>query len=166
MSDFKVGDRVWAQATVQRIDGKSLRLTFDDDWTLWFLASDCRPVEPVIKECLTTESDSPEILDSSSDPIKVGDVVRLKTDEPYKVPLIVKEFISDSVLCRSECGRRSAWAAFTNLELIERRDPQVYMKQAIREVLLSEVFMPAFAAAFMKTPIPIPFVDLNEGGDQ
>jgi len=69
VSEFKVGDKVWAQATVQHIDGKSLRLTFYDDWTLWFLASDCRPVEPVIKECLTTKPNCSEIPNSSSDPI-------------------------------------------------------------------------------------------------
>jgi hypothetical protein len=58
---YKIGDKVWAKATVKHIDGKSLRLTFDDDWTLWFFASDCRPVEP---------SNSPGILDSSSEPMR------------------------------------------------------------------------------------------------
>jgi len=85
---------------------------------------------------------------------KIGDVVRLKTDEPYKVPLIVKEFLSDSVRCKSECGRRCAWAAIADLELIERRDPQADMKQAIREVLLSDEFMTMFAAAFLSASVP------------
>jgi hypothetical protein len=99
VSEFKVGDKVWVQATVERIEGENLRLTFCADWTLWFWASDCRPVEPpskkptlgqklaeqalkgiwaandavngtpVIKESLTTEPNCPEIPDSSSDPI-------------------------------------------------------------------------------------------------
>jgi hypothetical protein len=78
VSSFKVGDKVWAQATVQSIDGESLRLTFEDDWTLWFLASDCRPVEPepVIKKSLTTESEStseryrePTLADLADGPI-------------------------------------------------------------------------------------------------
>jgi hypothetical protein len=59
--NYKVGDEVWAKATVKHIDGGSLRLTFQDDWTLWFLASDCRPVEP---------SNSPKIPDSSSEPMR------------------------------------------------------------------------------------------------
>ena len=84
---------------------------------------------------------------------KIGDVVRLKTDEPYKVPLIVKEFLFDSVRCKSECGRRCAWAAIADLELIERRDPQADMKQVIREVLLSDEFMTAFAAAFCSATV-------------
>jgi hypothetical protein len=85
---------------------------------------------------------------------KIGDVVRLKADEPYKVPLIVKEFLSDSVRCKSECGRRCAWAAIADLELIERRDPQADIKKAIREVLLSDEFMTAFAAAFLSATVP------------
>ena len=106
MSNYKVGDEVWAKATIKHIDGKSLRLTFQDDWTLWFLASDCRPVEPApkeptrgqklaertmkaiwaandavngtpaIKESLTTEPSLSEIPNSSSDPLAVGDAVR------------------------------------------------------------------------------------------
>lgn len=61
MSEFKVGNKVWAKATIKHIDGESLRLTFYDDWTLWLLASDCRPVEPV---------NSPKILDSSIEPMR------------------------------------------------------------------------------------------------
>jgi hypothetical protein len=60
---YKIGDKVWAKATVKHIDGKSLRLTFDDDWTLWFFASDCRPVEP---------ANCPEIPDSSIESMRAA----------------------------------------------------------------------------------------------
>jgi hypothetical protein len=70
---------------------------FGGNWTLWLSLSDCRPVEPlaveactktandqlrqslmdypfgeppVIKDCLTTESNSPKIPDSSSEPMR------------------------------------------------------------------------------------------------
>ena len=73
MSKFKKGDRVWVHATVQCVDGKRLRLTFDDDWTLWFLASDCQPVEPlVVKDSLATEFNDPEIPDSSSEQMRAA----------------------------------------------------------------------------------------------
>jgi hypothetical protein len=75
VSKFKVGDEVWAKATIKHIDGESLRLTFNDDWTLWFLASDCRPVEP---------ANSSEILDSSSDPLLLGDAVELQSNNVWR----------------------------------------------------------------------------------
>ena len=86
---------------------------------------------------------------------KIGDVVRLKTDEPERLPLILKEFDGNGAMFRSECGRRCTWAAFCDVELIERRDPKAELQQAIREVLLSDEFLTAFAAAWMKTPIPM-----------
>lgn len=86
---------------------------------------------------------------------KIGDVVRLKTDEPERLPLIIKEYDGNGAMCRSECGQRCTWAAFSDLELITRPDPHADIKQAIREVLLSDEFMTAFAAAWMKTPLPL-----------
>ena len=97
---------------------------------------------------------------------KIGDVVRLKTDGPERLPLIVKEFDGDGVLCRSECGRRCTWAAFADVELIERRDPKAELQQAIREVLLSDEFMKAFAAAWMKTPLPMSMQYDNRDGER
>jgi hypothetical protein len=85
---------------------------------------------------------------------KIGDIVRLKNEKPERLPLIVKEFRGDIMLCRSELGTRSTWATFAEVELIERRDPQADMKQAIREVLLSDEFMKAFAAAFCSATVP------------
>ena len=60
MSEFKVGDTVWVKATVADARGERVQFLFGGNWTLWLPSSDCRPVEP---------SNSPKILDSSSDPI-------------------------------------------------------------------------------------------------
>ena len=88
---------------------------------------------------------------------KIGDVVRLKTDGPDKLSLTLRCFdLTDgTVLCMSECSRRITWVKTWELELVNRPDPQADIKQAIREVLLSDEFMKAFAAAFMKTPLPM-----------
>jgi hypothetical protein len=47
------------------------------------------------------------------------------------------------------------WVSPYSCELVHRHDPQADLIQAIREVLLSDEFMKAFAAAWMKTPLPI-----------
>jgi uncharacterized protein YodC (DUF2158 family) len=81
---------------------------------------------------------------------KIGDVVRLKTDGPGKLSLTLKCFdaTDGTVLCKSECSRRTTWVETRELELVHRPDPQADIKQAIRDVLLSDEFMTAFAAAF------------------
>ena len=86
---------------------------------------------------------------------KVGDVVRFKTDEPGRLPLIVRDSEGEFLHCSSECKRRRATSHFSDLELVNRPDPQADLKQAIRDVLLSDEFMAAFAAAWRKTPIPM-----------
>ena len=88
---------------------------------------------------------------------KIGDVVRLKTDGPDKLSLTLRCFdLTDgTVLCMSECSRRITWVKTWELELVNRPDPQADIKQAIREVLLSDEFLTKFAAAFIKTPLPI-----------
>ena len=91
---------------------------------------------------------------------KIGDVVRLKSDNDEKPNSVVRsiyldsEKVSSEAFCVSECGKRIFWALSSNLELVNRPDPQADLKQAIREVLLSEEFMAAFAAAFMVAPFP------------
>ena len=86
---------------------------------------------------------------------QIGDVVRLKSDGPDRLKLIVRDIdLTDGqILCRSECSNRIRWADSEELKLVHRPDPQADIKQAIREVLLSDDFMKAFAAAWMKTPI-------------
>ena len=86
---------------------------------------------------------------------KIGDVVRFKTDEPGRLPLVVRDTEGEFLHCKSECERRRAVSHSNKFELVNRPDPQADLKQAIRDVLLSDEFMTAFAAAFMKTPIPI-----------
>ena len=86
---------------------------------------------------------------------KIGDVVRLKTDEPGRLPLIVRDVEGDFLHCSSECERRRTTVHFPDAELVHRPDPQADLIQAIREVLLSDEFMTAFAAAWMKTPSPM-----------
>ena len=92
---------------------------------------------------------------------KIGDVVRLKDDSFTRLDLIVRGLFTKvlhesdrEAFCVSDCGQRILWAKFDQLELVNRPDPQADLKQAIREVLLSEEFMAAFAAAWMKTPLP------------
>jgi hypothetical protein len=85
---------------------------------------------------------------------KIGNVVRLKTDSPERLRLIVRSIDSDCLECTSECERRRVISHGDNFELVERPDPQADMKQAIREVLLSDEFMTAFAAAFLSATVP------------
>ena len=86
---------------------------------------------------------------------KIGDVVRLKKDEPERLNLVLVKFDGQGAFGVSDCGRRRTWAAFEDCELVNRPDPQADLQQAIREVLLSDEFMTKFAAAWMKTPLPI-----------
>ncbi len=86
---------------------------------------------------------------------KIGDVVRLKKDEPERLNLVLVKFDGQGAFGVSECGRRRTWAAFEDCELVHRPDPQADLQQAIREVFLSDEFMKAFAAAWMKTPLPL-----------
>jgi len=85
---------------------------------------------------------------------EIGDVVRLKTDSPKRLKLIVRSIDSDRLECTSECERRRVISHGDDFELVERPDPQADMKQAIREVLLSDEFMTAFAAAFFSATVP------------
>ena len=99
---------------------------------------------------------------------QIGDVVRLKSDGPDKLKMIVRniDLTDGQILCRSECSNRIMWASPLSLELAHRPDPQADIKQAIREVLLSDEFMTAFAAAWMKTPIPLAMQYDNRDGQR
>ena len=84
---------------------------------------------------------------------KIGDVVRVKTDDADSLHLVVRseEFRRTGrlpiALCVSECGKRIKWSAYEEMELVDRPDPQADIKQVIMDVLLSDEFMAAFAAA-------------------
>ena len=86
---------------------------------------------------------------------RIGDVVRIK-NKVELVDLIVRDIAQGFYKCVSTCGYFEYSKAACDLELVNRPDPQADIKQAIREVLLSDEFMKAFAAAWMKTPLPIP----------
>jgi len=77
VSSFKVGDKVWVLCEVTTKaknpfgDGspKSTAVVYGPV-SFRAMTKDCRPVEPpVVKDSFTTESNSPKILDSSSDTI-------------------------------------------------------------------------------------------------
>jgi hypothetical protein len=82
---------------------------------------------------------------------KIGDCVRRKGDGPDKEKLIIRHFAKGDFLAISENGNRVAWLKERDIELIE---PAINdLKQAIREVLLSDELLAAFARAWMKTPV-------------
>ena len=86
----------------------------------------------------------------------IGDRVRFKHDASEITVLVVRATLGHAgLLCVSECGRRVAWAQPDEVDLDHRPGPTAKdeIKQAIREVLLSEEFLAAFAAAWLKTPI-------------
>ena len=104
---------------------------------------------------------------------KIGDVVRVRDDSLTRLDVIIRGLFTKvfhesdrEAFCVSDCGQRIFWAKFDQIELVNRPDPQADIKQAIREVLLSDEFMEAFAAAWMRTPLPITFVDPIDGGNQ
>ena len=85
---------------------------------------------------------------------RIGDVVRIK-NKVELVDLIVRDIAQGFYKCVSTCGYFEYSKAACDLELVNRPDPQADIKQAIREVLLSDEFLAKFAAAWMKTPLPI-----------
>lgn len=77
---------------------------------------------------------------------KINDRVRLKHDNKENPSLTVRSEVGGQrFLCISDCGQRMVWACDRELELVERNTD---LKQAIREVLLSEDFLEEFAKAF------------------
>lgn len=76
---------------------------------------------------------------------KINDRVRLKHDNKENPSLTVRSDVGGQrFLCISDCGQRMAWAGEHELELVERNFD---LKQAIREVLLGDEFLAAFAGA-------------------
>lgn len=120
-------------------------------------ASDCRPVEPaakestpaqklaertmkaiwaandsvngtpVIKECLTTESNSPEIPDSSSKLLRVGDAVRFvwPGHKHHRAKGVVKSITKEDgeYLFESDCGQFGGWFSSDQIERLNQVDP-------------------------------------------
>lgn len=87
---------------------------------------------------------------------RIGDRIRFKHDASEITFLVDRATLGHAgLLCISECGKRVAWAQPDEVDLEHRPGPTAKeeIKQAIREVLLSEEFLKAFAAAWVKTPI-------------
>lgn len=87
---------------------------------------------------------------------RIGDRIRFKHDASEITVLVVRATLGHAgLLCVSECGKRVAWAQPEEVDLDHRPGPTAKeeIKQAVREVLLSDEFLTAFAAAWVKTPI-------------
>lgn len=84
----------------------------------------------------------------------IGDKVRLKDDHPdsqWVVMMIYHDLNKVGILHSNDFG--------TQMQVVDplrltRIDPLDEIKQAIREVLLSEEFLSAFAKAFVNAPMP------------
>ena len=87
---------------------------------------------------------------------RIGDKIRFKHDASEIAVLVVRATLGHAgLLCVSECGKRVAWAQPEEVDLDHRPGPAANeeIQKAIREVLLSDEFLAAFAAAWLKTPI-------------
>jgi len=120
VSEFKAGDKVWVECKVIEPCENLMKVTGSgrDNW-FWAGREQCRPVEP---------SNSPKILDSSSEPLAVGDAVVIvershkwrgvrgrivSVSESNEFPL---EFISD-------CRKRLGYFRSSSIRKIEKADP-------------------------------------------
>lgn len=150
---MKAGDKVWVLCEVAMVyNHESLYMDIRHDGAVFEAKlSDCRPVKPPVIDANTkTANDqllqslkdypfgeptnNPEIPDSSSDPMQVGDAVRfvspghkwngtegtiISTDGDANI------FIDPSVYpyrFRSDCGAYERWCAIAELERIDKAD--------------------------------------------
>ena len=127
---MKAGDEVWVLCEVAIAHNEeSLYIDIRHDGAVFEAKrSDCRPVEPpAIKECLTTETSSPEIPDSSSEPIKVGDAVRfvLPGHKHHRAKGVVKSITKEDgeYLFESDCGQFGGWFSSDQIERLNQVDP-------------------------------------------
>lgn len=83
----------------------------------------------------------------------IGDRVRLEHDHPdsiWVVMMVYEDTGRIGILHSTKDGSQMLWVNPSRLTLVDRHAD---IKQAIREVLLSDEFLRAFAAAWLKTPI-------------
>ena len=126
---YKVGDKVWVLCEVVEPCESLIKVTPGgrDNW-FWAGRKQCRPVElQVVKESLTTESNSPEIPDSSSDPLQVGDAVRFvwPGHKHHRAKGVVKAFTEEDgeYLFWSDCGQFGRWCPRDQIERFNQVDP-------------------------------------------
>ncbi len=132
MSELKVGDKVWVLCEVATVyNHQSLYMDIRHDGAVFEAkVSECRPVEPpVIKESLTTESNCPEIPDSSvSDPLQVGDAVRFvlpghKHHGTEGTIVSIQGSSERRYSFESNCGHIKGLCTIAELERIDQADP-------------------------------------------
>jgi len=118
VSKLKVGDKVWFLCEVIEPCDNLIKVTGSgrDNW-FWASCKQCRPVEP---------SNSPEIPDSSSDPIRVGDAVRFvlpghDRHETEGVILSIVKGPNREYQFRSNCGQFHRYCTALELERIIKR---------------------------------------------
>ncbi|MFN6303097.1 MAG: hypothetical protein ACK42H_12995 [Planctomycetota bacterium] len=90
----------------------------------------------------------------------VGDRVRLEHDHPdsiWVVMMVYEDTGRIGILHSTKDGSQMLWVNPSRLTLVDRHAD---IKQAIREVLLSEEFLKAFSRAYMETPC-IPAYEIN-----
>lgn len=83
----------------------------------------------------------------------IGDKVRLEHDHPDSIWVVVMVYEDTGrigILHSTKDGSQMLWVNPSRLTLVDRHAD---LKQAIREVLLSEEFLAAFAKAWMNTPV-------------
>jgi len=154
--EMKVGDKVWVLCEVAMVYKDRAAIYFDvrhDNAVFEAKRSNCRPVEPpvvpdlsamgvevvscigssvkrpvepVVKESFTTESNSPEIPDSSSEQIQVGDAVRFVSpghDRHGTEGIILSIVRGPNRQYRfdSNCGQFHRYCTASELELTTKR---------------------------------------------
>ena len=90
----------------------------------------------------------------------IGDKVRLEHDHPDSIWVVVMVYEDTGrigILHSTKDGSQMLWVNPSRLTLVDRHAD---LKQAIREVLLSEEFLKAFLKAYMETPC-IPNYEIN-----
>ena len=93
---------------------------------------------------------------------KIGDVVRIVGGSSRKWKIDSFADGKARIVFRKKLEYGTQLIALKDIVLA---DPQADLKQAIREVLLSDEFMAKFAAAWMKTPIPMVRYEIIDAND-
>ncbi len=102
MSNYKIGDKVWVECEVVELHENLIKVTGrGDNYWFWAGRGQCRPVEPeAVEACTKTANDQlrqslmdypfgepsncPEIPDSSSEPLLLGDAVELQSNNVWR----------------------------------------------------------------------------------
>jgi hypothetical protein len=98
-------------------------------WNQCRIAVPAEPIpEPVIKDCLTTEPNCPEIPDSSSDSLAVGDAVRFvcpghKRHGTEGILKSIHHGPKNAYLFISVCGQFHRYCTIAELEHYDKADP-------------------------------------------